>query len=117
MSTDNSERAGGRRLRYVDVRPYTIPSRLAQLTGPTDGRIDLPRSLAWGPRRTFDLDDDEQRRMLYELVVQEASTDAELATYLNRSVLIEVWPRLTLPAPCRRVWQERFPELAARAAA
>lgn len=117
MDTDGSSRAGGARLRYVDVRPYTLPKTLAQLTGPNSGKVTLSRSLAWGPRRSFDLADSDERRLLYELVVQEASTDGELGEYLDRAALIELWPQLSLPARCRRAWQERFPELARRVAA
>jgi hypothetical protein len=73
--------------------------------------------LAWGPRRSFDLEYRDQRQLLYEIVVQEASTATELGKYLNRVLLTELWPQLALPAGCRRQWEERFPELAPRAVA
>jgi len=115
-STDTAGSGGGR-LRYVDVRPYALPDELGELAGPTRGEVALPRVLAWGPRRSFDLEYRDQRQLLYEIVVQEASTATELGKYLNRVLLTELWPQLALPAGCRRRWEERFPELAPRAVA
>lgn len=115
-STDTAD-SGGRRLRYVDVRPYAIPDELRDLAGPTGGELSLPRALAWGPRRSFDLDDLDQRQRIYEIVLQEASAEAELGRYLNRALLTDLWPQLVLPARCRQQWEERFPELARRAVA
>lgn len=109
--------SGDRQLRYVDVRPYAVPGALEQLTGPVHGEVRLPKALAWGPRRTFDLTDPDSRRLLYEVVVQEANSVSELGEYLERELLIELWPRLMLPPECRRVWEDRFPELARRVAA
>lgn len=109
--------SGDRRLRYVDVRRYTLPEELGELAGPTRGKVSLPRALAWGPRRTFDLEDPDHRQLLYEIVVQEASTATELASYLDRALLTDLWQQLALPAGCRRQWEDRFPELARRAVA
>lgn len=109
--------SGGRHLRYVDVRPYTLPATLEELTGPVRGEVRLPRALAWGPRRTFNVEDPDQRRLLYEVVVQEASLATELGEFLAGALLTELWPRLRLPARCRRAWEDRFPGLARRAVA
>ncbi|MDQ3276112.1 MAG: hypothetical protein M3Q39_14080 [Actinomycetota bacterium] len=117
MVSTGTAGSGGRRLRYVDVRPYALPDELAELAGPTGGEVSLPRALAWGPRRSFILEDPDQRRMLYEIVVQEASTATELGEYLSRALLTDLWPRLTLPPRCRQQWEARFPELARRAVA
>ena len=117
MDSATAMPSGGRHLRYVDVRPYTIPDALDQLTGPVRGEVRLPRALAWGPRRTFDVADPDARRLLYEVVVQEADSASELGEYLDRVLLIELWPRLMLPVPCRRAWEHRFPELARRVTA
>lgn len=109
--------SGGKHLRYVDVRPYTLPAALEELTGPVRGEVRLPRALTWGPRRAFYVEDPDQRRLLYEVVVQEASIATELGQYLERALLTELWPRLRLPVRCRRAWEDRFPELARRAVA
>ncbi|MGH3769588.1 MAG: hypothetical protein ACRDTX_31320 [Pseudonocardiaceae bacterium] len=117
MDSVGAAELGGGHLRYVDVRPYALPGALDELTGPVRGDVTLPRALAWGPRRTFDVGDSDQRRLLYELVVQEANSATDLAEYLNRGLLAQLWPRLTLPQRCRRAWEDRFSELADRAVA
>lgn len=99
------------------MRPYALPAALEELMGPVRGEVRLPRALAWGPRRTFDVEDPDQRRLLYEAVVQEASLVTDLGEYLERALLTELWPRLRLPMRCRRAWEDRFPELARRAVA
>lgn len=106
--------SGGSHLRYVDVRPHAVPAALNQLIGPVRGEVSLPRAPAWRPRRTFDLEESDSRRLLYEVVVKEANPSSELGEYLDRALLIELWPRLMLPARCRRVWEDRFPELGRR---
>ena len=101
---------------YGDHRPYPDPpARLADLTGPADGRIELPTTIDWGPRRTYDLARDADRRVVYERVLREAATTAEVARFVNGAVLVEVWPRLFLPRRIRENWQGRFPELVSAA--
>lgn len=79
------EPVGERRLRYADVRPYAAPDDLAQLDGPVAGEVELPRTLAWGPKRRFQLNDPRDRQRLYQMVIREASTVGELTRYLNGS--------------------------------
>jgi hypothetical protein len=117
MDSVGAAESGGRHLRYVDVRPYALPGTLGELIGPVRGEVTLPRALAWGLRRTFDVGDFDQRRLLYEIVVQEANSATDLAEYLNRGLLAELWLRLTLPQRCRRAWEARFSELVGRAVA
>lgn len=48
--------------RYVDHRPYPEPpARLDDLTGPTSGTVELPVTIDWGPRRSYDLGEDADR--------------------------------------------------------
>lgn len=111
-SADVPGTGGARRLRYVDVRPYAAPDDLAQLDGPVVGEVELPRTLVWGPKRRFQLNDPRDRQRLYQTVIREASTAGELARYLNRTLVERMWPSLVLPTPCREFWERRFPELA-----
>ncbi|MGH3907920.1 MAG: hypothetical protein ACRDTE_27640 [Pseudonocardiaceae bacterium] len=113
MSNVPAARTGDEQhLRYVDVRPYTVPQRLEQLTGPDRGEVQPPSALTGTPRRRYRLDDDHDAELLYRTVIREASTVDELARYLNAQVLKQLWLRLVLPAPCRTRWEQRFPELA-----
>jgi hypothetical protein len=49
---------------------------------------------------------------MYRTVLNEAASTADLHTYLDRATLTQLWPTLWLPAPVRRAWEQRFPELA-----
>jgi excisionase family DNA binding protein len=98
--------------RYADHRPYPEPpARLADLTGPTSGVVELPITIDWGPKRGYDLGRDADRRVVYEMVLQEAADAEEVARYVNGAVLVQVWPRLWLPRRVRQRWEERFSEL------
>jgi hypothetical protein len=98
--------------RYGDHRPYPDPpALLADLIGPTEGLIDLPITIDWGPKRVYDMGRGTERRIVYERVLREASTTDEVARYVNGVVLAAVWAQLFLPQRIRRVWEERFPEL------
>jgi hypothetical protein len=106
----------GRGLRYADHRPYPDPpEHLVDLTGPTAGRIELPLSIDWGPKRSYDMAADADRRAVYEVVLQEAVNAVEIARYVNGAALVEVWPRLWLPQQVRQRWETRFAELTSAA--
>lgn len=101
------------RRHYGDHRPYPDPpARLAELTGPTSSSIELPVTMDWGPKRVYDMGRDADRRVVYEFVLQEASTTEELGRYVNGEILAGVWSRLWLPRRVREAWEARFPELA-----
>ena len=98
---------------YRDHRPYPEPpAHLADLTGPITGTMELPSTIDWGPKRTYDMAVEEDRRVAYELVLQEAASTEELARYVDGQSLALVWRRLWLPRRVRSMWEERFPELA-----
>ena len=84
---------------------------LSGLTGPTCGVVALPHRLAWGPERTFDLDDPWDRQHLYEIVLREAVTPTELATWLDGPTLQRLWTTLYLPRGVRQHWEDHHPQL------
>jgi hypothetical protein len=107
------DEAAPQRRDYADHRPYAEPpARLADLTGPTAGVIELPITIGWGPKRHYDLAEDADRRVVCEVVLQEAASTEEARRYVNGAALVEVWARLWLPRRVRRSWEERLPELA-----
>lgn len=114
MSDTELRHADGTRVLSSDLRPVVLPATLSDLIGPNSGRIELPRWIAWGPERHYDLDDDHDRRHLYEIVLREAADPDELAAYLNQNRLCRLWPSLWLPHQIRARWEARFPELADR---
>ncbi len=98
---------------YADRRPYVIVEDLRTLQGPTDCVVELPLRLDWSPKRHYDLADHGDRRTLYERTLTQALRTEDLQAFANRSLLLELWPRLWLPQQVRDLWEGRFPELAA----
>jgi hypothetical protein len=93
----------------------TVPD-LADLRGPAEGTVELPLRLFWSlPDRTFDLSDPDARLELYETVLQEAARVEDLTTYLNKDLLIGLWPRVYHKG-VRRTWEDTHPALRAAAA-
>ncbi len=103
--------------RYAAARIYALPESLDELVGPTSGSVTLPRHIDWGPHYEYDLADAADLLLMYERVIREAQTPADLRSHLNVGLLRRHWMDLFLPSPTRTAWQDRFPELAPRAAA
>jgi hypothetical protein len=93
-------------------RRAIVVTDLASLRGPAHGTLELPLRLFWSSAdRRFDLDSAPARRALYQTVLREAARPSDLTGYLNRGVLISLWPDLRLPAGVRRAWEELHPVL------
>lgn len=102
--------------RYGSNRPYSSPpADLSMLRGKRSGVVRLPKHLDWGPGRAYQVDDARQRRALYEVVLQEADSPAELEKYVNGQLLSLDWALLRLPPRVRALWEQQFPSLAATA--
>jgi hypothetical protein len=100
-----------RKARYADIRPYVTPDSLDELSGPTTGVIELPISLDWSERRTYDLSVESDRRLMYERVIREAMSADTLRRYLDRVLLTSIWPTMYLPRRVKASWESRFPVL------
>ena len=103
--------AAPRGSRYQDQRRYVVAATLADLHGPTRGVIRLDRSLDWSGDPGYDLDDDSDLAVMYQTVLNEAGTSAELSRWLDAETLQRLWPVLWLPATLRAAWETRFPDL------
>ena len=98
-------------------RRAIVVTDLAALRGPVRGTVELPLRLFWSsPDRTFDLDKPFMRRWFYQTVLREASRPEDLTGYLDRDLLIALWPDLHLPAGVRQAWEEYHRVLRAGAA-
>lgn len=92
----------------------TVPvvADLSDLQGPAHGPLELPLRLFWSaPDRTFDLDDVDALRSMYEKVLRAAVSTEELSAYLNGGRLADVWADLFLPRDLRRAWEDQHPVL------
>lgn len=98
---------------YGERRPYTVADSLDELTGPTVGVVTLPHHLDWSGSARYDLDTPGMLAELYKTVLLEAARVEDLRAWLDGERLRQLWPELYLPPKVRRLWEERFPELAA----
>ncbi|HVX43802.1 MAG TPA: hypothetical protein VHC49_07940 [Mycobacteriales bacterium] len=99
------------RVLYSEQRPYLAAETLDELAGPTNGIVTLPTRLDWSEQRKYNLDDPRELCLMYERVLREALTAADLRGYLNGAMLQQVWPRLFLPRRVCELWELRFAEL------
>jgi hypothetical protein len=103
--------------RYVAARIYPLPESLDELVGQASGSVTLPQHIDWGPANEYGLADEADLVLMYEQVIREAQTQADLRSHLNADLLRRHWTDLFLPAQAPAAWQTRFPELAPTAAA
>ncbi|NED91149.1 transcriptional regulator [Streptomyces sp. SID11233] len=90
-----------------------LPAALPELAGPEHGTVSLPLHLAWSGLTTFDLDQPRLRMSYYRIVLAEGQHD-DLIQYLNRGLLISLWPtlRTLISRDVRECWERSFDELA-----
>ncbi|WP_308042426.1 hypothetical protein [Micromonospora sp. PLK6-60] len=95
----------------MDQRHFVVAPSLADLRGPTHGMVTLDRWLDWSGDSTYDLDDAGDLQLMYQTVLNQANSAADLCRWLHGPTLRRLWPSLWLPARIRALWQARFPEL------
>jgi hypothetical protein len=100
---------------YGSRRPYAVPDALNDLQGPVAGLVELPSTVAWTGRRTYDLAVPADLVVMYERVIVEAPTVEVLDSLIDRGRLLSAWAHLYLPQQVRELWQTRFPQLASAA--
>lgn len=95
-----------------------LPTSLEELRGPTKGVVQLPLHMAWSGLSAYDLGKPRQRMGLYRTVLHEGLRE-DLPRYLNQDLLLQMWPilRTLTGRTVRTVWEDAFPQLAARARA
>ncbi|MFC4066319.1 hypothetical protein [Actinoplanes subglobosus] len=97
---------------YGDRKAYVVADSLAALAGPTRGVVTLPPHLDWSGRADYDLSRPARLAGMYKVVLSEAGKVKDLCDWLDGDLLVRLWPTLWLPPQLRRLWEERFPELA-----
>ncbi|MEV0370363.1 hypothetical protein AB0I10_11125 [Streptomyces sp. NPDC050636] len=97
------------RQRYSD----RLPASLDDLTGPTQGHVELPLHVAWSGLRTYDLRRPRQCMSYYRTVLAEGQRD-DLTALLDGGLLVSQWPvlRTLVSRHLREVWEAAFPTLA-----
>jgi hypothetical protein len=92
-----------------------LPATLDDLTGPGSGTVQLPLHVAWSGQTLFNLDQPKACMHMYRIVLAEGQR-GDVASYLNRNLLLRQWPvlRNLISRTVRQVWEAAFPELIER---
>ena len=80
------------------------PASWDSSTGPTSGVIELPLRLYWSDDHSrFDLADEGELRLLYQIVLSEGTTE-DVKLFLNLPTLLRFWDHLWLPRAVHEAW-------------
>ncbi|MGU3432603.1 helix-turn-helix domain-containing protein [Actinomycetes bacterium M1A6_2h] len=86
-------------------RNYLVPNALPRL--PLDravATVELPLTVNWSdPGRTYRLGYRPDRALVYEIVLREG-TPADVLTYIDGALLLDLWADLVLPRSLRSSW-------------
>jgi hypothetical protein len=98
-----------------DTYARRLPSSLEDLRGPAAGEVELPLHVAWSRRRVYDVGEEDQRLVLYALLLAEAQQE-DLERFVHRESLVSIWPRLRrlLGPHARREWERQLITSASR---
>ena len=84
-----------------DAYARRLPSSLEDLRGPAAGVVELPLHVAWSGRRVYDVGREDQRLVLYALLLAEAPRE-DIERFVHRESLVSMWPRLATAAGAAR---------------
>lgn len=87
-------------------RPVSVPNRLPYLPPERAlATVSLPLHLNWSdPTRRYRMSDRAQRARVYEIVLREG-LPADILTYIDGTLLLDLWNDLILPHDIRTAWQ------------
>ena len=107
----------GRRCFAIALAGYErrVPSSLEDLRGQATGLVELPLHVAWSGRRVYDVSDDDQRLVLYALLLAEAQREDLEAVRASRIAGQHVAPLAATPGPhARWEWERKLMTTACR---
>ena len=86
-------------------KPVWVPDRLPRLdVARALAAAEPPLHLNWSaPGRVFDLRSRADRARVYEIVLQEG-LPADILTYVDGALLVDLWDNLVLPRAVRSAW-------------
>jgi transcriptional regulator with XRE-family HTH domain len=86
-------------------KPTRIPDRLPHVdVGRALAAVELPLHPNWSaPGQVFDLRSRADRARVYEIVLQEGAA-ADILTYVDGVLLVDLWEDLVLPRSVRSAW-------------
>ncbi len=86
--------------------PFVVPDRLWRLDAAVSlATVTLPQRLHWSSKsRAYRLRDRRDRARVYEIVLREGDP-ADLITYVDGALLVDLWDDLVLPDRIRTAWE------------
>ena len=100
-----------RGLRFEQTIPYDTPESLDDLQGPASGLVRVSPRIDTSLNPVYNVSNPSNRWSLYSAVVRDG-LPADQVAILDRGLLLAMWADLNLPVRCRRIWEDKFPELA-----
>jgi len=87
-------------------KPFFVPNQLPQLSPSVSlARVTLPKHVNWSaPQETWNLADRAERMLAYQLLLAEGGP-VDITTFVDGTLLIDLWAELFLPAEIRTAWQ------------
>lgn len=87
-------------------RPISTPTALPRLAPERAlATVELPLHLNWSDRgRRYNLRDRRQRARVYEIVLREGGP-ADILSYIDGVLLVDIWHELVLPPAIRAAWE------------
>lgn len=84
---------------------YEVPDRLPQLAPEQAlATVHLPLRLNWSDMgRAYRMVDRTDRARVYETVLREGTAD-DVLSYVDGTLLVDLWPELVLPRDLRAAW-------------
>lgn len=96
-------------------RLYEVPDRLPQLPAEQAlATVQLPLRLDWSDTgRTYRMSERTDRARVYESVLREGTAD-DVVTYIDGTLLVDLWPELVLPRGLHAAWSPLIDRALAR---
>ena len=89
----------------IACRPVATPDDIDDPSiAKAEGVVTLPYHLAWSDNLSYDLNNERDRRRLYERVLTEGDDD-DVRYYIRLGELLEMWERIWLSPHVREAWQ------------
>jgi hypothetical protein len=87
-------------------KPFSVPNQLPQLPPSASlGQVRLPLHVHWSSaQQVWDLSDRAQRMLAYQLLLAEGEP-SDISSYVDGTLLIDLWADMYLPADIRAAWQ------------
>ena len=100
--------AGMKSSPWMACRPVATPDDIGDPSiKKASGVVELPIHLDWSHSGTFDIEDEHERRWLYQRVLTEGTED-DVRHYIRLDELLAMWDTIWLSPHVAEAWQRWF---------